>query len=300
MLNRKYRYLIALSQERHFGRAAAACNVSPSTLSAAIADLESEIGFAIVARGKSFCGFTCEGTLLLQYALDVSNTVNTMQQELSLRRGKLSGHLKIGVIPTALTAVAFLSNLFYRRHPDVTVEILSQSTGEILQRLSQFDIDAGIVYQDEQLPASLAITPLWHEPHVLLTPELGRFANRKTATWSEAAALNLCLLTPDMKNRQIIDATFKSIGHNIRPQMVTNSIISMLAHITTGAWSGIFPQSVIEMIGAPRNTIVLPLTEPTTQWKIGLATVRRESTSPILTALVAEAGALGAEFGKPE
>ena len=73
MLNRKYRYLIALSQERHFGRAAAACNVSPSTLSAAIADLESEIGFAIVARGKSFCGFTCEGALLLEYALSISN-----------------------------------------------------------------------------------------------------------------------------------------------------------------------------------------------------------------------------------
>jgi DNA-binding transcriptional LysR family regulator len=300
MLNRKYRYLIALAQARHFGRAAAACNVSPSTLSAAISDLESDLGFAVVERGKNFSDFTREGALLLDYALKISDTVNTLQQELSLHRGKLTGHLRIGVIPTALTAIAFLSDLFYRRHPGVTLEILSQSTGEILNNLSRFDIDAGIIYQDEQLESSLSVTPLWHEPHVLLTPDTDRFSGRSNATWREAAALNLCLLTPDMKNRQIIDAIFKSVGCTVAPQMVTNSIISMLAHISTGSWSGIFPQSVIEMIGAPPNTLALPLIEPTKYWKIGLATVRRDTTPPILQALVEQIESLGSIFGKAE
>lgn len=300
MLNRKYRYLIALAQARHFGKAAAACNVSPSTLSAAISDLESDIGFAVVERGKNFSGFTREGALLLDYALKVRDTVNTLQQELSLHRGKLTGHLKIGVIPTALTAVAFLSDRFYRQHPGVTLEILSQSTGEILNNLGRFDIDAGIIYQDEQLESSLSITPLWHEPHVLVTPDMTLFAERTNATWREAAQRNLCLLTPDMKNRQIIDAIFKSVGCTVEPQMATNSIISMLAHISTGSWSGIFPKSVIDMIGAPKNTVTLPLTEPSKHWKIGLATVRREAIPPILQALVAEATTLGTVFGKTE
>lgn len=300
MLNRKYRYLIALAQTRHFGRAAAVCNVSPSTLSAAISDLESDLGFAVVERGKNFSDFTREGALLLDYALKISDTVNTLQQELSLHRGKLSGHLRVGVIPTALTAIAFLSDRFYRRHPGVTLEILSQSTGEILNNLSRFEIDAGIIYQNEQLESSLSITPLWHEPHVLVTPDTLRFAGQPSVTWREAAELNLCLLTPDMKNRQIIDAIFRSVGCSVAPQLVTNSIISMLAHISTGSWSAIFPQSVIEMIGAPKNTIALPLVEPTKYWKIGLATVRRETIPPILQALVEESGALGSIFGGTE
>jgi hypothetical protein len=68
MLSRKYRYLIALAQERHFGRAAASCHVSPSTLSAAIRDLEDELGVAIVERSQTFAGFTAEGQSVLDYA----------------------------------------------------------------------------------------------------------------------------------------------------------------------------------------------------------------------------------------
>lgn len=52
MISRKYLYLIALAREKHFGRAAAACHVSPSTLSAAIRDLETELGVAVVERGQ--------------------------------------------------------------------------------------------------------------------------------------------------------------------------------------------------------------------------------------------------------
>ena len=54
MISKKYRYLIALAREKHFGRAAARCNVSPSTLSAAIRDLEVELGVPIVERGHQF------------------------------------------------------------------------------------------------------------------------------------------------------------------------------------------------------------------------------------------------------
>ena len=52
MISRKYLYLIALAREKHFGRAAAACHVSPSTLSAAIRDLETELGVAMLVGGR--------------------------------------------------------------------------------------------------------------------------------------------------------------------------------------------------------------------------------------------------------
>ena len=54
VIARRYLYLIALARERHFGRAAAACHVSTSTLSAAIRDIESELGVTVVERGQQF------------------------------------------------------------------------------------------------------------------------------------------------------------------------------------------------------------------------------------------------------
>ena len=58
MIARKYLYLIALAREKHFGRAALACHISPSTLSAAIREIELELGVAVVNRGRSFGGLT--------------------------------------------------------------------------------------------------------------------------------------------------------------------------------------------------------------------------------------------------
>ena len=68
MIARKYLYLIALAREKHFGRAALACHISPSTLSAAISDLEAELGVAVVERGKQFTGLTPEGRCVVDYA----------------------------------------------------------------------------------------------------------------------------------------------------------------------------------------------------------------------------------------
>ena len=106
MISRKYLYLLALSREKHFGRAAAACHISPSTLSAAIRDLEAELGVTIVERGQQFSGLTPEGRCVVEYAERVASTSDGLRQELAKLRDGLVGHLRLGVIPTALTVVA--------------------------------------------------------------------------------------------------------------------------------------------------------------------------------------------------
>ncbi|MET0045803.1 MAG: LysR family transcriptional regulator, partial [Candidatus Thiodiazotropha sp. 6PLUC3] len=146
MITRKYRYLIALARERHFGRAAAACHVSPSTLSAAIRDIEETLGVSVVERGKQYTGLTPEGEIVVEYAQRVAAQVDDLRQELASLRDDLSGRLRLGVIPTAMTAVAGLTSAFCRRHSGVTVEVLSLTNDEILERLHHFELDAGVGY----------------------------------------------------------------------------------------------------------------------------------------------------------
>ena len=299
MISRKYLYLIALAREKHFGRAAAACHVSPSTLSSAIRDLETELGVAVVERGKQFAGLTAEGRSVVEYAQRMAASAEGLKQELSSLRDGLTGRLRLGVIPTALTVVAALTASFARRHARVTAEVLSLTTDEILARLRRFELDAGIVYVESAQAAGLSIIPIWRERHVLLTAANGRFAGREAVSWAEAATASLCLLTPDMQNRKTIDAVFAGVGANVTPMLETNSIISILAHVGSGHWSSIVPRSVLEQVGTPPGVIAIELVEPAVDWATGLVTLAREPQAPMVASLIAEARALADAFEKP-
>jgi DNA-binding transcriptional LysR family regulator len=298
MISRKYHYLIALAREKHFGRAAAACHVSPSTLSAAIRDLETELGVAVVERGKQFAGLTPEGRSVVEYAQRMAASAESLKQELATLRDGLTGRLRLGVIPTALTVVAALTASFARRHSLVTAEVLSLATDEILARLRNFELDAGIVYVESARAAGFSVVPVWRERHVLLTGADGRFAGRETISWAEAATVPLCLLTPDMQNRKTIDAVFAKVGAGVTAMLETNSIVSILAHVGSGHWSSIVPRSVLEQVGTPPGVIAIELVEPSVDWATGLVTLAREPQAPMVAALIAEARALAETFDK--
>ena len=299
MISRKYLYLIALAREKHFGRAAAACHVAPSSLSMAIRDYEIELGVVVVERSKQFAGLTAEGRSVVEYAQRMAASAEGLKQELSSLRDGLTGRLRLGVIPTALTVVAALTASFARRHARVTAEVLSLTTDEILARLRRFELDAGIVYVESAQAAGLSIIPIWRERHVLLTAANGRFAGREAVSWAEAATASLCLLTPDMQNRKTIDAVFAGVGANVTPMLETNSIISILAHVGSGHWSSIVPRSVLEQVGTPPGVIAIELVEPAVDWATGLVTLAREPQAPMVASLVAEARELAEAFEKP-
>ncbi|MDD5297558.1 MAG: LysR family transcriptional regulator [Rhodocyclaceae bacterium] len=292
MIARKYLYLIALAREKHFGRAAASCHISPSTLSAAIRDLETELGVAIVERGQHFSGLTPEGRCVVDHAQRLAAGAAGLKQELARLRTGLTGRLRLGVIPTALTVVAELTSSLSRRHPLVTIEVLSLATGTILSRLRDFELDAGIVYVSSGKADDLRVTPLWRENHVLLTSSGGAFEGQTAISWREAARIPLCLLTGDMQNRKTIDGVFMELGCRPLPRLETNSIISLLAHVCTGAWSTILPKSVLDLIGIPCGIQVLDLVEPSVAWATGLVTLAREPHPPMIEALLAEAESL--------
>jgi DNA-binding transcriptional LysR family regulator len=186
--------------------------------------------------------------------------------------------------------VASLTSAFSRRHPLVTIEVLSLPTSVILARLQGFELDAGIVYVESGMESRQLLTvPLWHENLVLLTPPGGPFEGRDSVTWLEAVQVPLCLLTPDMQNRKIIDAVFAKLDCKANPSLESNSIVSMLAHVCSGAWSGILPRSVLDLIGMPAGVRVLPLTDPSVAWATGLVVPQREPRPPMIEALLAEA-----------
>ena len=92
---RQLQYLAALAREKHFTRAAKACNVTQPTLSGRIRQLEQELGVPIVERGQRFHGLTPEGERVLKWAHAILDNWGSLQQEIAkLRNSKLAAELE--------------------------------------------------------------------------------------------------------------------------------------------------------------------------------------------------------------
>ena len=205
----KLEYLIALSREQHFGRAAETCGVTQPTLSAGIKQLEEMLGVLLVQRGSRFIGFTPEGERTLDWARRIVGDSRAMREEINALRHGLTGQLRIAAIPTALAMVAELTTPYRLRHPNVQFTIWSRTSIEILELLDNLEIDAGITYLGNEPLGRVNAVPLYHEHYRLLTSADAPFGNRESVTWAEVAQVPLCLLTPDMQNRRIIDGLLR-------------------------------------------------------------------------------------------
>jgi len=285
----KLDFILALAREKHFGHAAEACGVTQPTLSAGLKQLEEQMGVLLVNRGSRFQGFTPEGQRVLEWARRIVGDTRSMRAEIKSLRLGLSGPLRIAAIPTALAMVAALTTPYRERHPNVQFTIYSRNSIEVLDLLENLEIDAGITYVDNEPLGRVTTVPLYHERYRLLTSADAPLGNRDTVTWAEVAQVPLCLLTPDMQNRRIIDRLLKSAGGEARPTLESDSMILLFSHVRTGRWASVMPAKLAETLGLTDTLRAIPITRPEAVQTIGLVVPSREPMMPITAALVDEA-----------
>jgi DNA-binding transcriptional LysR family regulator len=292
----KLDFVLALAREKHFGRAAEACGVTQPTLSAGVKQLEQQMGVLLVNRGSRFQGFTPEGQRVLEWARRIVGDTRSMREEINSLRHGLSGRLRIAAIPTALAMVTNLTTPYRERHPNVQFTVLSRNSVEVLDLLENLEIDAGITYVENEPLGRVNTVPLYHERYRLLTSADAPLGNRDSVTWSEVAQVPLCLLTPDMQNRRIIDRLLKSAGGDSRPTLESDSMILLFTHVRTGRWASVMPARLAETLGLTDTLRAIPITQPEAVQTIGLVVPSREPMTPLTSALVSEARRVGASL----
>jgi len=285
----KLEYLMALAREEHFGRAADACGVTQPTLSAGIKQLESTLGVMLVQRGSRYIGLTPEGERTLDWARRIVGDSRSMRQEIKSLKHGLTGRLRIAAIPTALAMVAALTTPYRAKHPDVRFTIFSRTSIEILGLIENLEIDAGITYLDNEPLGRVSAVPLYQEHYRLITAADAPLGNRDKVTWAEVAEVPLCLLTPDMQNRRIVEQLLRSAGGDPQPTLESNSMIVLFAHVRTGQWASVMPAKLAETLGLTDTIRSIPIVEPEAVHTIGLVVPQREPMTPLNAALVAEA-----------
>ncbi len=235
---------------------------------------------------------------MLGWARRIVGDTRAMREEMRAARRGLSGRMRIAAIPTALAMVPRLTTPFRDKHPGVTFSVLSRTSIEVLSLLGNFDIDAGITYLDNEPLGRVLSVPLYAERYQLITAAGTPLADRATVTWAEVSRLPLCLLTPDMQNRRIIDQHLAEAGVQVRPTLESNSMIVLFSHIRTGKWSSIMPLNLAETFGFAEPIRAIPIVEPDASHVVGLVAAPREPRTPLVSALLDEAMALAGDFGR--
>jgi DNA-binding transcriptional LysR family regulator len=282
----KLEYLIALARERHFGRAATVCGVTQPTLSSGIKQLEEMLGVLLVDRGSRFHGLTAEGERTLEWARRIVADARAMQADLRGTPSQLSGRLRLGVVPSALPAVVALTTPYRARHPEVTFSVLSRTSNEILEMLDNLQIDAGITYLDGEGTGRVRTLPLHQERYCLAIAAAAAPAFGASASWAEVGGVPLCLLTPDMQNRRIIEARLREAGTAGVTTLESNSMITLMSHVRTGQWASVLPMGMAEAFGLPASIRLIPIHETGPMPTIGLVYPQRDPIAPLTAALL--------------
>jgi DNA-binding transcriptional LysR family regulator len=305
MFFRQLQYLVALAKEEHFSRAAERCNVSQPSLSSAIKQLEFTLGVPIVLRGRRFLGFTEEGLRVIDWAERVIAQRDAMLVELSGMRENYEGRMRLGAMPNSSPVLPLLSHLLAQTHPGVEVDIRFLGIEETKLGLSNYALDVGITYLQQQELEGLETLPIYVESLSLLVPDTDTYRERTSITWAEAAELPLCLLDPSMHERRIVDEAFAKVGKNPRPRVVcSDSILNLIFHVMFAELVTVIPKHFIRMPGEFPGVRALDLVEPEITQQVGLVWSPSEPVMPMASVMVSivnelkKSGALEERLGE--
>jgi DNA-binding transcriptional LysR family regulator len=287
----KLEFMIALSREQHFGRAAESCGVAQPTLSLGIQSLEQTLNTPLVKRASRFQGFTPEGERVLLWAHRLVGDARAMRQDiLGLKTGAES-HVRIAALPSVMPLVAKLTVPLQARRPNIRFTILGRTSTVVLNMLRQREIDAGVTYLSNEPIGDVSAVPIYREEYLLLTTTEGPLGDSDRVTWSQASEAPLCLLGRDLQSRRIVDNILRRIGIEPKPLLETDSMSALMAHVRVGKWASIVPNSALEDVELTDTLRAIPLVEPEVFHTVGLVVSDRYPVQPAVISLIDEARA---------
>jgi DNA-binding transcriptional LysR family regulator len=198
-----------------------------------------------------------------------------MRQDVHASKTALAGHLTLAAVPTALPMAVELTTPFRAKHPRVRLTILSSTSRDILSMLDDFRIDAGLTYLDNEPLSQLHMVPLYRERYILLTSAGNPLADRAEVAWADVGRIPLCLLTPDMQNRRIIDRLLTNSA--VPPPIESNAMVVLFSHARSGGGACIMPEKLANLLGVREPLRSIPITEPRELHIIGLVSPHRDT-----------------------
>ncbi|HEY3583569.1 MAG TPA: hydrogen peroxide-inducible genes activator [Casimicrobiaceae bacterium] len=265
------RYVVAVAQERSFGRAAAKCFVSQPALSVAIQKLEDELGAPLFERGKNEVTVTPIGERIVEQAQKVLEEAARIREIAIGGRDQLVGPLRLGIIH--IVAPYLLPDLVPELHdaaPEMPLDIDENLTENLETGLRTGRLDAAIV----ALPFNVAgvITEfLYEEPFQVVVPQGHKWAKRKAVAPDELASEHTILLNVGHCFRdQVLDAC-PELNQSDAQVTRTNSLETVRNMVASGLGVSVLPRDALTPRYHSLLVVPVPFTQPVPTRRIALA-----------------------------
>lgn len=263
------KYLIAVAETRHFGRAAAMCNVSQPSLSVAIRKLEEELGVTLFERRSGDVAMTAIGNMVVEQANKVLLETKQITEIASLGQDPLSGALRLGVIFTI--GPYLLPDLVSRLSattPQMPLILEEGFTTDLLARLKSGQIDVAIT-ANTLIDTGFMTQEIYEEPFVVAVPAHHAWANRNYVGTSELKDQQLLLLGAGHCFRdQILGicpdlSRFNASAADIQRTVGGSSLQTIFHMVAQGLGITVLPASAVPYLSGLSNSIrILPFKTP--------------------------------------
>lgn len=188
------KYLVALADHSHFGKAADACFVSQPALSMQIMKLEESLGVKLLERTNKSVLLTDHGVAIVARAREVLNQVDEMRGIAKLAKDPFSGEIKIGVFPTlAPYLLPLIIPPLSKIYPNLSFYLIEEQTALLVEKLKQGKLDAAF-FASPLIEKNFKSAMLFHEEFLLAAPAHHALAKLKVIKQQHLADKNLLLL----------------------------------------------------------------------------------------------------------
>lgn len=286
------RYIVAVAQEKHFGRAAQRCHVSQPTLSIAIKKLEEELGVSLFDRSSSEILMTESGAAIVSQAQRVLEEAEVIRHLANAEQNQLEGSFRLGLIFTV--APYLLPRLIVSmRHvaPKMPLFLEENYTAVLTDLLKRGELDA-VVVAEPYTEAGIETIPLYDEPFFVIVPKGHPFEELDSVSTADLAEENVLLLTEGncMRDQVLGSCTELAAKQKIVGLVNTlqGSSLNTIRHMVASGL-GI---SVLPSTGITDNDhllfSIIPFRQPAPSRRIVLA-YRRNFVRPQAVAAIADA-----------
>jgi LysR family transcriptional regulator, hydrogen peroxide-inducible genes activator len=264
------RYLVAVADQRHFGRAAARCFVSQPTLSAQLKKLEQSLGVQLIERAPNNVSLTPAGEEIVARArriLEASDEVVALARS---QRDPLAGRLRVALLPTiGPYLLPRVAPLLRRSLPRLELRLYEYQTAAMLEKLRGGELDLGILALPVDL-AGLDSRELYREPFLLALPERHPLAAHDSVRVADLKGETLLLLEDGHCLRDQALAVCSRAGVREQQDFRATSLETLRQMVATGAGVTLLP----ELAGSgayrgARGVALRPFVRPAPQRHIG-------------------------------
>ncbi|MDO5058348.1 MAG: hydrogen peroxide-inducible genes activator [Neisseria sp.] len=244
------RYIVAVAQERHFGRAAQRCFVSQPTLSIAIKKLEEELAVSLFDRSSNEVITTEAGERIVAQARKVLEEAEVIKQLANEEQNELEGAFKLGLIFTV--APYLLPKLILSLRdiaPNMPLMLEENYTQALTEALKRGDLDALVVAEPFQEPG-VVTEPLYDEPFFVIVPKGHAFEELDAVSPKQLAEEQVLLLTEGNCMRDNVLDSCSELAARQRIAGLTNTLqgssINTIRHmVASGLAISVLPATAL-------------------------------------------------------